>query len=383
MRKYIIIIGILFAILIVPTVVKAEQNLGRITVAWFTELWHHSGNYWTGNISKTVYDSEIGPLIKNNHASTKFTNCISEQVTIIRPFTKELNKYLDEGGNIQNIKINLTSDNNKEFVDVYIDGTLDYELDLFNRNLIVKFVPFYRLKSESYYLDFKIPAPYYDCDYIKFSIYHKTTNQLLGVLAAKDGFDYNWIQGKSGELYHPSNPIVKVSNYGVETEYYLNDLKIGNGTFQDGGAVGYFFINSIIFEFLAPDPVEIPDLPEDPPDSTPSLNVYFHATCNDYVATNNPDYPVFVDNYPAYLDLHMDYEIHNNTITMVKLERKSGNNWVLLDQKSIPIYSYRHTTYIEAETFRLTVYSTRMDPVSITISAYTKLKYENEIPFFS
>jgi hypothetical protein len=382
MRKYIIIIGILFAILIVPTVVKAEQNLGRITVAWFTELWHHSGNYWTGNISKTVYDSEIGPLIKNNHASTKFTNCISEQVTIIRPFTKELNKYLDEGGNIQNIKINLTSDNNKEFVDVYIDGTLDYELDLFNRNLIVKFVPFYRLKSESYYLDFKIPAPYYDCDYIKFSIYHKTTNQLLGVLAAKDGFDYNWIQGKSGELYHPSNPIVKVSNYGVETEYYLNDLKIGNGTFQDGGAVGYFFINSIIFEFLAPDPVEIPDLPEDPPDSTPSLNVYFHATCNDYVATNNPDYPVFVDNYPAYLDLHMDYEIHNNTITMVKLERKSGNNWVLLDQKSIPIYSYRHTTYIEAETFRLTVYSTRMDPVSITISAYTKLKYENEIPFF-
>jgi hypothetical protein len=292
--KKIIFFTITLLVFLFTPVVKAETNLGRITATWYTEVWHHSGGYWTGNISRTINDKEIGELINNEEASENFTNCISEQITIVKPFTEELNRYLDNGGDIKNLRINIINDNDKATEYLYVEGTFYYELDVQNRKLFVSFKPYYKLKLESYYLDFNIPAPHYSSDYIKFSIYHKTTNQLLGVLAAKDGFDYNWIQGKSGELYHPSNPIVKVSNYGVETEYYLNDLKIGNGTFQDGGAVGYFFINSIIFEFLAPDPVEIPDLPEDPPDSTPSLNVYFHATCNDYVATNNPDYPLSV-----------------------------------------------------------------------------------------
>ena len=380
MRKFCFFVFVLLGMLLIPSITKAEQNLGRITAPWYTEVWHHSGGYWSGNINKTVYDYQIGDLIENPSASNNFTNQISKQVTIIKPFTTELSKYLDEGGKLDEVTINIINGNKKTLQHLYLDGSFHYELNVHDRNLIATFKPYYKLKSTRYFLDFDMPEPSYDCDYIKFSIYHKRTNQLLGVMAAKDDFDYSWIQGLSGELYHPSNPLVNVSSYGVTTQYHLNDLKIGNGTFKDGGAVGYFFTNAIIFELRAPDPVENPTPPDDPPDSIPSLNVFFSASCDGYVATNNPDYPVFVDEYPVDLDLHMDYEIVNNTITTVKVERQSGSYWIGLAQQNSPIYSHRYRTYRESETFRVTVYTTRMDPVSVTVSAYTKEKYNDEIP---
>lgn len=365
------------------SIVCAEQYLGNVSLAWYTEVWHHSGGYWTGNMSDIINDCNIGKLVNNEYASINFTSNVSKQVTVVEPFSEELNQYLSDGGNINKVKIEILCGNGKKESTLYVENSFSYKLNVEDRCIMVTFKPYYLLDRASYYLNFDMPKPHYDCDYIKFSIYHKATNQLLGVMAAKDDFDYNWIQGLSGELYHPDNPLVVVSNYGVEKKYHLNDLKIGNGTFKDGGAVGYFFTNSFVFEFSAPDPAENPvEPPNNPPDtSIPSLNVYFSISCNNYVATNNPDYPVYVDAYPVYLDLHMDYQISDNEITMVKLERKEGSGWVSLVQGSGPVYSHRYRTYRETETFRITVYTTRMDPLSVTASAYTKQRQENGIPF--
>jgi hypothetical protein len=108
--------------------------------------------------------------------------------------------------------------------------------------------------------------------------------------------------------------------------------------------------------------------------------VFFSVSCDGYVATNNAEYPVYVDSYPVDLDLHLDYEVENNNITKVKLERQSGNVWIGLAQQSTPLYSYRYPTSNESETFRVTVYTERMDPLSVTVSAYTKKKYKEEEP---
>ncbi len=373
-----LIISSIFSIILISISISvhAEQNLGSKTITWYTEVWHHSGGYWSGNISKTVFDSELGVLTYNDNASKIFTNAFSEYVTVYNDFPDTLNNYLDAGGNVNDVNVAITPGNGKESSTCYIEGTFSYILDTENKRIKATFKPSYILRREPYYLDFNMPKTYYPCDYIKFSIYHKSTNQLLGVMAANGDFNYDWITGLSGELYHPDNPFVVVSNYGVEKQYRLNDLKIGNGTFKDGGAVGYFFTNSFIFEFSAPNATENPSDPSDnpPTQGTPSLNVYFSILCNDYYATNNPDYPVYVDAYPVYLDLLFDYEYENTRITKVTVERKYYNSWTVLKTQNGIINSFQYNTSSASETFRITVESEGLPAMSVTASSYTKLK---------
>lgn len=259
----------------IPSNQKGE--IASINAGQYYEWWHHSGGYWdcTGVVGR-IYDNELKYWGDPNKIALK--EGITGEVKIPIPeAVKKTNGKFTVGLFCGNSKLDIK--------DIIAAGTVpQYKIE--DDYIIIKLVPVFKCVSirfndhlESGALNKAVPIvdPLYGSNI--YSMFDKKTNTHLGMAfgsfekeALKISAVENEIKDASGNLN--TNKEIEIAPGGGKSRFTRkgSEIKIGNGTFADAGAVGLAFSLPYVVKFYKteadPEPTPKPT-PKPTPTPTP------------------------------------------------------------------------------------------------------------------
>lgn len=220
--------------------IKFGENIpeGYSELAWHTpsysfQFWHYSGGYW-GNETYGIKltDAQVAEGIENNRVIE-----YELPVTIIADLPQKVQDYLKNGGNIDDVLIKFELTNGLRDTDLF-GNVPTYSIN--NKQITLSFQPKFNITREhlvdlpgmNVYVPI-IPAKFGQMVYAMYTPNGKHLGQ-GGNIEPGDIIDCNGNlrEGKMYE-YHMAN----------QPSQYLpgGKIKIGDGTFANGGAVGLQF----------------------------------------------------------------------------------------------------------------------------------------------
>jgi hypothetical protein len=215
------------------------------TPSYSFQLWHHSGGYWSNETyGIKLTDDEVEKGIKLNDVIE-----YSHPVTISTNLPDKVKEYLARGGDIDDVLVKFELTN----------GLIDYQIfnnvptySLSNGQITISFEPKFNVHRE--YLvthpGMKVHVPVIPEGYGKmvYSVFTPSGTH-LGMnddIEPQDIIDCNGNLRDRGKLYG-----YRQAGQAIQYSAY-NNIKIGDGTFANGGAVGLEYLFPIRATYYLP-----------------------------------------------------------------------------------------------------------------------------------
>lgn len=291
---------------------------GTSQASYNIQLWHYSGGYW-GNttLGLRIEDSEMKGLYLGMLEADALNKTV-QMLPVNLP--EQVIKYLDSGGTLEDIEIKFIC--NKD------------PLDLFKGN------PKYIMKDNKIQVEIK---PQFQVQVNNPVFANDKMNVLFPQI--KDGFGNNVysIFTRSGthlgmnetirpnDILNEQGHLVGGKQYTITTDSGASisrdgsEIKIGNNTFSNGGAVGLDFKYPITAHFY----IKGADIPK----STAEFEIHYQGKN----VTDNHDNPITVDKFPFTVNLvDKSTTPTDTTITKWEWQGNSGSSWVDLSTQQNP-----------------------------------------------
>ncbi|NSW82742.1 MAG: hypothetical protein HPY90_05615 [Syntrophothermus sp.] len=218
------------------------------------QFWHYSGGYW-GCVERGIklYDKDVANAIK-------YDNVIpyNDNVNITTPLPEKVKEYLNNGGKLENVKVRFVLPGDAA-ASKFFKNTPSYTLD--SNGLTVSFMPIFAVRDDAFYWDenMKVIVPRIKDGFgvMVCSIFDKTTGKHLGQTNEIETGD---IADSNGYL-KPRKTVAVSDDKGNITYYDSSQIRIGWGTFKNGGAVGLEYRYPIQAEYYVPEDIKsLPNL---------------------------------------------------------------------------------------------------------------------------
>lgn len=162
----------------------------------------------------------------------------------------EVKDYLSKGGKLEDIKIKFTLLSSRAARELFENGAVSYELS--SSQLAVSFKPIFRVQSlpfyDDKYMNVTIPQIQNGFGVMVCSIFDKSGRHL----GQSNNIRPEDIADSDGNLKPRSEPYIVSDGKGGISSYIANQIKVGWGTFANGGAVGLEFRFPIKADFYVP-----------------------------------------------------------------------------------------------------------------------------------
>ena len=228
---------------------------GYAELAWHTpvyqfEFWHHSGGYWSNQFyGIKLMDGDVEEGIESKRVID-----YDFPVTISTALPDKVKEYIADGGNIDDVLIKFELGNGMQDTEIF-KNTPTYSID--NDKITISFEPIFNVRTE-HLVDFEcmnvhvptIPAEYGQMVYAMYTPggthLGEGSNVEPGDIIDCDG---NLRPDKMFE-YHMA---------GQQSQYLPGgQIKIGSGTFANGGAIGlqYLFPIKATYYVTGAEPID-------------------------------------------------------------------------------------------------------------------------------
>jgi len=257
-RKLLAVILICLLLIPVVPVVAAEpinfnaeipseyELLDSQMVAYAIQFWHYSGGYWANNLVGIKLDDED---VKDALWSDMgFIPC-DQTANLKSDLPQKVKDYLANGGKLEDIKIKFSLMSQHSSSRLF-KTTPTYSLD--QDSIAVSFKPIFRVKKKPFYsgpgMNVLVPQIQDGYGVLVFSIFDKNGKHLgqCNNIRPEDIVD------SDGNLKSRSEPYSVSDGQGNVRSYTAGQIKIGWGTFANGGAVGLEYRFPIKAEYYVP-----------------------------------------------------------------------------------------------------------------------------------
>lgn len=211
------------------------------------QFWHYSGGYWANNFAGIkLNDEDVSSAIYWDRIIPYNTT-----INIPKDLPDEVKNYLAKGGKLEDVKIKFTLLNSRPAKELFKNGEVTYELD--SSKLTVSFKPIFRVSNTWFYngddANVWIPQIQDGFGVNVCSIFSKS-GQHLGQSLGNEITPED-ILNAEGYL-KPGKTIRVVDDNGNVKSYASENVRIGQGTFANGGAVGLEFRFPIKADYYVP-----------------------------------------------------------------------------------------------------------------------------------
>lgn len=232
------------------------QLLGTISPAYHIQYWRHSDGHWSNNaLGLMFHDDDINILINEGLLDGSVFDKKIRMLPV--KFPQEVTDFLNSGGKMEDVDVHFTMNqwHGNVFKEIptyrFVTGLNEMQMEIYPYYKIKDKNPRYVFEGEG--MNYRFPRIAEGFGYNVYSMYTKDTNQHLGMSRDIRPEDIINSQGhidpsKDYEIILPNSETVLMNG---------SEIKIGNGTFNNGGAIGFEFLYGVMAHFYVKEDVNL------------------------------------------------------------------------------------------------------------------------------